>query len=175
MSKQSKSSVDVSIGIDTDYGVFVAVFSDKGLKRLLFPNIKFVHKPLKTAECADIITVHKDWIIATETGLNSHLKGIGDYKTPPLDLSDGTEFQQKVWKELLKIKWGKTKTYGEIAAALGNPLLARAVGMACGANPVPIFVPCHRVVAANGALGGFSAGLKWKKLLLEIESKNMNA
>jgi O-6-methylguanine DNA methyltransferase len=80
----------------------------------------------------------------------------------------GTKFQMAVWNELKKIPRGQTKTYGEIAAAIGRPNAARAVGSACGANPLPLFIPCHRVVAKNG-LGGFGSGLPWKKLLLNME------
>ena len=70
---------------------------------------------------------------------------------------------------MLKISIGKTKSYGEIAAAIGNPKAVRAVGGACGANPVPVLVPCHRVLAANKKLGGFSGGLDWKRSLLKRE------
>ena len=68
-----------------------------------------------------------------------------------------------------KISLGKTKSYGEIAVAIGNPKAVRAVGGACGANPVPVLVPCHRVLAANNKLGGFGGGLDWKRSLLERE------
>lgn len=81
----------------------------------------------------------------------------------------GTDFQRKVWREIEKIPMGKTKTYLEIAKAIGKPGAARAVGSACGANPIPLFVPCHRVVASNGGLGGFSGGLDIKKKLLRLE------
>lgn len=80
----------------------------------------------------------------------------------------GTGFQQSVWREMKKIPRGQTRTYGEIAAAIGCPKAVRAVGTACGANPLPVFIPCHRVVAKNG-LGGFGSGLPWKKLLLKDE------
>ena len=87
----------------------------------------------------------------------------------PLDLNEGTDFQRDVWKALRAIPYGEVRTYGQIAAALGRPNAARAVGAACGANPVPVIVPCHRVVAAGGGLGGFSGGLHWKKRLLHLE------
>jgi O-6-methylguanine DNA methyltransferase len=89
---------------------------------------------------------------------------------PPLDFSRGTSFQQRVWRALLEIPAGETRSYGEIAAAVGEPGAARAAGAACGANPIPVLVPCHRVLAAHKKLGGFSAGLKWKRLLLEREA-----
>ncbi|HEY7535753.1 MAG TPA: methylated-DNA--[protein]-cysteine S-methyltransferase [Thermodesulfobacteriota bacterium] len=85
-----------------------------------------------------------------------------------LDLSSGTPFQISVWRELLKIPYGQVRTYGEIARRIGNPNAARAVGGAVGANPIPIIVPCHRVVATNG-LGGYSSGIEIKKKLLHIE------
>jgi O-6-methylguanine DNA methyltransferase len=89
-------------------------------------------------------------------------------QTPTHGIPEGTEFQKKVWKALKKIPRGQTRTYGEIAAAIGHPKAVRAVGSACGANPLPVFIPCHRVVAAGG-LGGFGRGLPWKVLLLELE------
>jgi methylated-DNA-[protein]-cysteine S-methyltransferase len=85
-----------------------------------------------------------------------------------VDLSSGTPFQASVWRELLKIPYGNVKTYGEIAEEIGNPRAARAVGNAVGANPVPIIVPCHRVVGTSG-LGGYSCGIQIKKKLLQIE------
>jgi len=81
----------------------------------------------------------------------------------------GTVFQKKVWNALRKISPGKTKSYGEIAQAIGKPKAVRAVGGACGANPIPVLVPCHRVLAANHKLGGFSGGLDWKRKLLARE------
>jgi O-6-methylguanine DNA methyltransferase len=86
-----------------------------------------------------------------------------------LDLSAGTPFQQSVWRALEKIPFGQTRSYGEIASAIGNAKGVRAVGGACGANPIPVLVPCHRVLAANGKLGGFAGGLAWKRTLLERE------
>ena len=87
-----------------------------------------------------------------------------------VETPDGTPFQQAVWNELKNIPRGQTRTYGEIAAAIGHPRAARAVGSACGANPLPLFIPCHRAVAATGP-GGFSCGLPWKKLLLKLEAR----
>jgi O-6-methylguanine DNA methyltransferase len=88
---------------------------------------------------------------------------------PPLDLSSGTDFQQSVWQALQQIRFGQTRSYGEIARAIGKPKALRAVGGACGANPIPVFVPCHRALAANRKIGGFSGGLDWKWTLLERE------
>jgi methylated-DNA-[protein]-cysteine S-methyltransferase len=81
----------------------------------------------------------------------------------------GTDFDRQVWRAMLEIPWGRTKTYGEIAAALGGT--ARNVGTACGRNPIPIIIPCHRVVGADGAMIGYSggAGVESKVALLALE------
>jgi len=82
---------------------------------------------------------------------------------------EGTSFQREVWARLVAVPYGHTRTYGEIAAELGNPRAARAVGAACRDNPVPFLVPCHRVVSGNGSLGGFGGGVKMKLALLRLE------
>ncbi len=84
----------------------------------------------------------------------------------------GTPFQQKVWRELEKIPYGETRSYSEIAAAIGNPGASRAVGMACHRNPVAIVIPCHRVVGKNGTLTGYAGGIDVKKRLLTLENQN---
>lgn len=81
----------------------------------------------------------------------------------------GTEFQKQVWQALLKIPFGETVSYGDLAKLIGRPKAARAVGRAVGQNPCCVVVPCHRVIAGNGRLGGFSGGLAAKKKLLAIE------
>lgn len=82
---------------------------------------------------------------------------------------EGTAFQQRVWQQLSGIPYGETRTYRDIAQALGKPGAARAVGQANGKNPLPILIPCHRVVAAGGVLGGYSSGLWRKRVLLKLE------
>jgi methylated-DNA-[protein]-cysteine S-methyltransferase len=88
----------------------------------------------------------------------------------PLDLEAVTAFQSDVYAELVRVPYGRVITYGSLAEAVGRPELARAVGQAVGANPVPILIPCHRVVAAEGRLGGFSGGLAVKAALLRTEN-----
>ena len=83
---------------------------------------------------------------------------------------DGTDFQKAVWNELVKIPIGQTKTYGEIATAIGNPKASRAVGGANNKNPIYIIIPCHRVVGASGAMAGYGAGIERKIALLAIEN-----
>lgn len=113
------------------------------------------------------------WHKAAAEALDCALAGQVARKLPPIDLSAGTEFQQQVWSVLHRIGLGKTWTYGQVAQAAGNPGAVRAVGNACGANPIPVLVPCHRVVAANEELGGFAGGLGWKRLLLKREAGNV--
>jgi len=89
--------------------------------------------------------------------------------TDRLDLSAGTEFQKKVWSSCRDIPYGQTRSYGWIAARIGQPGASRAVGNALGKNPIPIIIPCHRVLAADGGIGGFSGGLPAKRNLLKLE------
>ena len=88
----------------------------------------------------------------------------------PVDLTGTTAFRRRVLAELVRIPYGETRTYGEIAVRVGSPRGARAIGQAVGSNPVPIVVPCHRVLAAHAKLGGFSSGLQVKRALLQVES-----
>lgn len=93
----------------------------------------------------------------------------------PLDLNQGTSFQQAVWRDLIKIPFGSTSTYSEIAQNIGHPKAQQAVGGAIGDNPIAIIIPCHRVIGKNGNLTGFRWGLERKKQLLELEKIKINA
>jgi methylated-DNA-[protein]-cysteine S-methyltransferase len=96
----------------------------------------------------------------------------GERQTFDLPLAPrGTEFQQSVWSALQKIPYGETTTYSTIAARIGRPAAVRAVGAANGANPIPIVIPCHRVIGASGSLTGFGGGLDVKRQLLAMEAK----
>lgn len=92
-----------------------------------------------------------------------------DFLSVPLDLGAGTAFQQRAWRAACEIPYGTTVSYGVLARAIGAPGAARAVGGAMGANPVILVVPCHRVIASDGSLGGYGPGLPWKKSLLALE------
>jgi methylated-DNA-[protein]-cysteine S-methyltransferase len=85
----------------------------------------------------------------------------------------GTPFQQKVWSELLKIPYGETISYGELARRIGNSNASRAVGLANGSNPIPIVIPCHRVIGSNGKLTGYGGGLPIKEKLLALEKRQL--
>ena len=87
----------------------------------------------------------------------------------------GTAFQREVWDALLQIPWGQTRSYGNVAQAIGRPLAVRAVGRAVGANPITLMVPCHRVVGTNGSLTGYAGGLDRKRALLALETGNAHA
>ena len=100
--------------------------------------------------------------------ISSFIKGEGNLARIPLDIR-GTVFQQRVWRELRRIPHGETRSYRDIARAIGAPAAVRAVGSACGANPVALVVPCHRVLRADGGLGGYAWGVERKQRLLEIE------
>ncbi len=109
------------------------------------------------------------WIDATEAKLKRYFNGeIRALSALPL-IPEGTEFQQKVWRALTKVPAGKTVSYQQIAKAVGSPKAARAVGTACSKNQICLFIPCHRIVAENKKLGGFSGGIDKKKILLRHE------
>jgi methylated-DNA-[protein]-cysteine S-methyltransferase len=98
----------------------------------------------------------------------------GELETFDLPLApEGTRFQQKVWDELSNIPYGATISYGELAKRIGNPNASRAVGLANGSNPIPIIIPCHRVIGSNGKLTGYGGGLPIKEKLLALEKRQL--
>lgn len=101
--------------------------------------------------------------------LDNYFEGKNSRFLTPIEFTIGTPFERKVWMELTKIPVGETRSYSQIAAAVGNAQAGRAVGNANGKNPVPIIVPCHRVIRSDGTLGGYSSGIQIKKALLEHE------
>ncbi len=105
----------------------------------------------------------------TRSCILEYLTGRVPLPVVPIDLRKGSPFDRKVWKAIEGIPFGKTMSYGQIAERAGSPGAARAAGGACGRNPVPILIPCHRVVAGGGKLGGFGGGLDIKRALLELE------
>ena len=104
-----------------------------------------------------------------ETALSEYFLSTNSHWSLPIRLH-GTEFQKQVWQALTDIPPGKTTSYADIAAAIGKPAAVRAVGTAIGKNPIPIVIPCHRVIGSNGSLTGFSGGLDKKRWLLRHES-----
>ncbi len=160
----------------TTYGVFktpagwvAAMASERGLARLTLP--------CATAEAALQELGNTGGARRDEshfTTLQAHLAAYFSgqqvcFADIHLDLSAGTPFQQTVWEVTRHIPYGQTRSYGEVAAAAGRPGASRAVGQALGRNPVAIIVPCHRVIASGGRIGGFGGGLELKSRLLELE------
>ena len=127
-------------------------------------GLKVVKNYVKNAEPTDFFTN-----VATQ--LDEYFAG--SRKLFNLQIQpEGTEFQIKVWEELIKIPYGETKSYQEIAEIIGNPNAQRAVGSACNKNPILLMIPCHRVIAKSGKLTGFAYGLDIKKHLLKLENIN---
>lgn len=154
----------VSRAVPSPVGSLVAVASVRGLRAVLWPDDRPGRAGLAGIPPAGASPV-----------LDAFVEQLAEYTTGtrhafdlPLDLR-GTSFQLAVWEELRGVGFGVTVTYGELAAALGRPTAARAVGAAVGRNPVSIVVPCHRVVGADGSLTGFAGGLDAKRTLLALE------
>ncbi|MRJ77984.1 methylated-DNA--[protein]-cysteine S-methyltransferase [Aeromicrobium sp. SMF47] len=129
----------------------------------LITAIRFDAGPPVGRRCADPL------LDRAEEQLGEYFAGDRTEFDLPL-ASDGTEFQRKVWAELQRIPYGETASYGDIARRLGyEPVISRAVGAANGANPIPIVVPCHRVIGSNGTLTGYAGGVERKRTLLDLE------
>lgn len=108
-------------------------------------------------------------ILQTIAQINEYLAGERQTFDIALDLSIGTPFQQKVWQQLLKIPYGQTISYAQLAKNIGQPTAFRAVANANGRNPISLIIPCHRVIASDGGLGGYTGGVAIKRLLLDVE------
>lgn len=156
--------------IPSPLGHLTAVFSPYGLCRLAFPN-----EPLEKVT-ASLKSVFPRATIKEKPGVAKELsQQLQEYFSchrqsfdVPLDLR-GTPFQLSVWEALAQVPYGTTKTYGELAKAIGRPKAFRAVGRAVGSNPVGIIIPCHRIIGARGDLRGFGGGLDIKEKLLALE------
>jgi len=109
------------------------------------------------------------WTATAQRAIERFVRGSAIPSTLPLDLSSGTEFQRRVWDATRRVPWGEMVSYTDIARGAGTPRAVRAVGNALGSNPVPIVVPCHRVIHGGGTIGGFTSGLPWKRYLLSLE------
>jgi O-6-methylguanine DNA methyltransferase len=161
--------------IKTPLGEMLAIKSDKGLCMLEFLDGKSTEKQLKEIETlGEIIDQNDDEVLMKlESELNEYFDGNLKEFTIPLDLI-GTEFQKKVWNELIQIPFGETKSYKDQAIAVGDLLAIRAVANANGKNKIAIVVPCHRVIGSDGSLTGYAGGKHRKQFLLELESKQFN-
>ena len=171
MSEPQRQRPLIAVGLPTPAGMFIAQFSERGLAELHFPR-RYAQPP-KVDQSA-LSPQLREWIALTTPAIEAVLAGTAPTALPPLDVSTGTEFQQRVWSALRRIPLGGSRSYAEIAAEIGSPKASRAVGGACGANPIPVLIPCHRVLAAGRDLGGFTAGLDWKLRLLAAEGVESN-
>ena len=149
--------------IDSPVGPLLVTIEEDQLTNVCFSNQKRT------------VDVQPEWV-ESKRHFKTIAKQLAEYfqgKRRAFDIPirlKGTDFQLSVWKQLSKITYGTTVTYGDIAKTIKNPKAVRAVGLANGQNPVPIIVPCHRVIGANGKLTGFGGGLENKAHLLQIES-----
>ena len=161
---------------ETEWGWMAVAASVRGVMAILLPV-----KHRQTAEAAVRrwcknpglwkFESHPDGVL-----LETAKRQVGDYLHGqrhaldfPLDLSSGSPFQRRVWRVTQRIPYGRVRSYRWVAERVGGRRYARAVGLALGANPVPIVVPCHRIVASHGGLGGFTGGLRAKRRLLTLE------
>jgi len=165
-------SEQVAIGsLDTPIGTLWMACSEQGVCRLVFPGERaqaMIERWLAVHQPTHGLTAAKTLLKRTGTELGEYFAGTRHAFTLPLDLQ-GSAFHQRVWRALTQIPYGHTISYGKLAHGLDAPKAARAVGAACGANPVPIIAPCHRVLGSDGALHGFGGGLPVKAWLLRHE------
>ncbi|HIJ65639.1 MAG TPA: methylated-DNA--[protein]-cysteine S-methyltransferase [Candidatus Hydrogenedentes bacterium] len=148
-------------------GAIYGRFTERGLRNLILPVGASKEKVAYLLHSAANVV----WAEPLHSALARYFSGRPEtFAGIPLDLEAGTAFQRQVWETARRIPWGATTTYGELACLMGRARgSARAVGQALGANPVSILVPCHRILASGGGLGGFSCGLDWKRELLRLE------
>jgi O-6-methylguanine DNA methyltransferase len=145
--------------------------SPKGIQAIVLPkrSKRAVESDLKMQSIGSLQQGESAQLEETRRQLLDYLAGRRNTFDVPLDLSQGTSFQRQVWRTLQRVPYGKLRSYQWIAARVGGRHYARAVGNAVGANPLPIIVPCHRIVAHDASLGGFSGGLFMKRKLLSLE------
>jgi methylated-DNA-[protein]-cysteine S-methyltransferase len=154
--------------LDTPIGKLLLAGDEQGVHRITFPP---KGKPGQAA------APEEGWIESARGPLKEAVRQLKEYfagRRTEFDLPlapEGTGFQKSVWRQLCDIPYGETISYGELARRLGNPKASRAVGAANGSNPLPIVVPCHRVIGANGKMTGFGGGIPVKEALLALESK----
>ncbi|MCC6544603.1 MAG: uroporphyrinogen-III C-methyltransferase [Nitrospirae bacterium] len=157
-----------SVRTDNPMGeVFVAA-THEGVCRISFGNERSFLKEIKSIYKDSLILKDEQQLMPVLSELGNYFSGHTTKFTFKLNLT-GTDFQKLVWKELLNIPYGKTASYKDVAIMIGKPHAVRAVGGACGKNPIPIVIPCHRVISADGNIGGYSGGPGIKMALLKIE------
>lgn len=147
--------------LKTHFGNIGIETNPRGLSKIILGPKKFSGQITPISQIKNTISQLKDYF---------HGKKV-EFKVS-YDISNLPIFTQKVLRETMKIPYGCTVSYSELAQKIGNPKAMRAVGQSLANNPLPIIIPCHRVVSKDGSLAGFSAGIKWKRILLKIESRS---
>lgn len=150
--------------IDSPIGTLNAAADESGLRWLLFPQNR--HEPVREGWQRDTASFAE-----LRRQLAAYFAGeLHDFDLPLAP--QGTPFQQSAWAALRTIPYGETRSYRDQAVAIGNPKAVRAVGLANGRNPLPIVIPCHRVIGANGSMTGFGGGIDTKRFLLDLEARH---
>lgn len=149
--------------MNSPIGSLYLVASEKGLQGIFWEK-----QPAPLAKTLSSSAPEIKALALAQSQLGEYFRGQRKAFDLPLDIQ-GTEFQQRVWKELAKVPYGKTISYRELARRIKNEKAVRAVGTANGKNPLCVVIPCHRVIASDGTLGGYSGGLDVKARLLQIE------
>jgi O-6-methylguanine DNA methyltransferase len=158
------------VAVPTAHGTFEVALTERGVRCLMFPNQPGAAERWLARHLSGVVVRTSDPRTAVLAGeLDAYFRGELTAFTVALDLA-GTPFQLSVWHQLLAIPYGEVRSYADVARAIDRPQAVRAVGAANGANPVPIIVPCHRVIGSSGALTGFGGGLDWKRRLLATEN-----
>jgi methylated-DNA-[protein]-cysteine S-methyltransferase len=152
--------------IESPVGPLLLAADDSGLRQILFVNGRHQAKP--EPGWKENRSRFKDTI----RQLHAYFSGELEQFDLPL-APEGTSFQRTVWRRLCEIPYGETVSYGELARRIGNPNASRAVGLANGSNPIPIVIPCHRVIGSNGKLTGYGGGLPIKEKLLALERRQL--
>ena len=163
------------IKIETPIGTLEACTTDKGIYKIHFlddTRDEDVNPIILTKKAVSRHNIHP-YLHALQDQMEDYFTRKQTRFDVPLDIQ-GTEFQKKVWKELLHIPYGKTRSYLEQTKAIGDPLAIRAVANANGKNPIAIVIPCHRVIGSDGSLTGYAGGLQRKRWLLDFERGQMS-
>jgi methylated-DNA-[protein]-cysteine S-methyltransferase len=160
------TTVMVYTQIESPLGPLLLVADDAGLRQILFVNGRHAPQPDSSWK--------EDKATFSQTIRQLHNYFAGELESFDLPLApEGTPFQLAVWRRLCDIPYGATVSYGELANRIGNPKACRAVGLANGSNPIPIVIPCHRVIGSNGKLTGYGGGLPIKEKLLALERRQL--
>lgn len=155
--------------LETPIGILLIAGDEEAVRRIEFPRHG---KPARPE--GSWVESSRGTVAEAARQLREYFAGEREQFELPL-APEGTEFQRAVWRRLQEIPYGETVSYGEVAKCIGNPKASRAVGAANGQNPIPIVIPCHRVVGANGKLTGFGGGLPVKEALLALEARQLGA